>query len=223
VRLRIQKYCFFFLIVISSCKEEDPCLYTEEVIDFYLEIATNLDNGQRNFPIAKWKSDLHIYISGNPRDKDLEEIVNIVDEINTLQNQISLIFIDEESKANVSVLVGDTTLLQEKWAWLGSNGQFGYSFSSVPYEIKKGFVWLNSEVIDQEFRNWLLRHELTQVLGLPNDIKQISEYTTSIFNEWAVYNTEYSDLDKLVIQMHYSDVIECGMTSEEIRNLTCWK
>jgi hypothetical protein len=206
---------------MTSCKEEDTCLYTEETITFYIEIATNIENGKQDVPIRKWNSDLKICILGNPRPKDVEEIADIINELNVLQNQISLTLTDTESNFNLSILVGDTTLLKEKWDWLGGNGQFNYNFNSS-YEIVTGQAWLNSKLEDQEYRNAIIRHELTQVLGLPNDINSSSEFSTSIFNEKWI-NTEYSELDKLVIQMHYSDAIEHGMTSEVIRNLTCWR
>jgi hypothetical protein len=55
---------------------------------------------------------------------------------------------------------------------------------------------------DVEAQKSVLREELTQSLGLCNDSW---EYPNSIFYQGWSTNTEYSDLDKEIIQMLYNE------------------
>lgn len=226
MKYSIPIYGLLFLAMMASCEEEDTCLYTEKVVDYYIEIATNFEYGSKDVPINKWIKNVAIYIRGHPNQEDKDEIKKVINELNGLQNQVFLSIVENADQANVMLIVDDTTSFKEEFFWLGSNGQFEYwtEGPGSPFEITNGVVWFNSEIEDQNRRNWLIRHELTQVLGLPNDIRDYKDFRYSIFNEfWSGDNTEFSYEDKLLIQMHYSNVVRPGMTSDEIRNLTCWR
>jgi len=211
-----------------SCQSEKTklCTYNKDVLNYYIDIATNLGtiHGAPPIPTRKWTINPIIKVFDSPTTEDLEQISEIIDEINGLQNEIV-----------VSLTDGDEFNIQMRFIakkdfpsivpgspkdFLGLNV---YDYNTVPNHITNGIVLIDTGYTTKPFRNRVIREELTEILGLSRDDFN-SLYPHSIFNNLIeTYAEQYELIDKLLIQMHYSSVIKPGMTADQIGKLGCWK
>jgi hypothetical protein len=213
-------YSLFIIILIFSCNEgEDPCVYTQKVIDYYLEI-TGTKYSQTSIT-NKWVTDLFVRISGYPTSNDITQISDVINELNKIQEEVDISIVSDGFQFNVEVHfiprikfdsiinVGNTT----------ANGLAVYYLLND--NINNAIICIASDENHLPTRFHAIREELTQILGLPNDSYS---YPNSIFWEGGGYiPNEYLEIDKLIIQMHYSSVIKSGMTADEIQELVCWR
>jgi len=100
------------------------------------------------------------------------------------------------------------------------NGTTNYGFfwalwHDDNYVIYDANILVSSAGVTQDERSHLIREELTQSLGLMNDS---NKYEDSIFYQKWTDVTQYSDIDKAVIQLLYLKKIKTGMTREQTIN-----
>lgn len=212
-------WCLLLLMAVS-CDDERACLYDDEVVEYYIDIACHYENTDDLFPVRKWKDDLIIRVFGDATEEDISEVMKVTGELNSIQQELS-ISVTEESNYNVGIYFiprekFDSILYQSA----GATGIASYNVN-FDSEIQEATICIASNENHVPTRMHAIREELTQILGLPNDI---NSYPNSIFWQGGGYiATEYLEIDKLVIQMHYSDVIKPGMTADEVAKLVCWK
>ncbi len=91
----------------------------------------------------------------------------------------------------------DSERLKNNW------GLFAFYRSSYDRsEIISSEVFVNTiETKNTTQQKHLLREELTQSIGFPNDSYR---YKNSIFQQKWTEVTKYSELDKKIIKMHYT-------------------
>ena len=70
----------FFLIGCSSAKINKQ--YSQQEIDYFMEIALGAEFGDIVPVIKKWEDDVRIKIKGIPTQEDLQSITTVVDELN---------------------------------------------------------------------------------------------------------------------------------------------
>ena len=151
--------------------------------------------------------DVYIYVVGdNKPDYLMKELYKVVDELNDLIGSIEIYITNDINKENALVYFGDPDeyvkymnkphrrdFLKSNWgaAWI----------SPYDYDIRSVDIFINTNGDNELLRRHLLREELTQSLGFPNDSY---EYENSIFyGSWSDV-TEFSDLDKQLIRKHYN-------------------
>ena len=133
----------------------------------------------------------------------MTELDDIVSDLNDLIDPINIEIVSNKSEANHFLYLGTASgfdqaypIIKEK-NLVNASGYFemhstkGYCFVDM---IKTGN--------DTRAQRSILREEITQSLGLCNDSYK---YPNSIFYQASSTNTEYSDLDKEIIQMLYNE------------------
>jgi hypothetical protein len=154
--------------------------------------------------LKKWNQDVKIYVVGDKRDYLMSELKDIVSELNGLISTIDITIVSNQSDANLVVLFGSAQDYNEF-----DSGSVGYTDDNYGLFIAYGgeeltFATMYVDVnrtSTHEGQMHLLREELTQSLGLCNDSY---DYPESIFYQGWTETTEYSDIDKEVIQMLYN-------------------
>jgi hypothetical protein len=157
--------------------------FSPEAKEYFNKVAygSEFDNG--NTSLKKWNQDVKIYVVGDKRDYLMSELRSIVGELNGLMSTINVTIVSNKSDANLVVLFGSAQDYNEF-----DSGSIGYTDHNQGLFIAYG-------------SDELLREELTQSLGLCNDSY---DYPESIFYQGWTETTEYTELDKELIQMMYN-------------------
>lgn len=200
VKVSQEKYELFF-----SYSGNADTYMRRHLVDYFQSIALVSEYGQ-NFPILKkWVKPMLIYVSGDPEPVLLAELDTIIAELNPLFTDGFIIQIVEDStRANFQVFCGEKQTYNAMYpgtAYLlkENDGLFTYYLNS-DYSIASGHLFVKTNDLAIRFQKHILREELTQALGLPNDI---DIYRDSIFyKEWSDVQT-YSNMDIEVIRLLY--------------------
>ncbi len=197
------------LVTVSSYSQNklDTKSYYEEIC-LYTEWSGKLER------TVKFNKDIKIYISGNPNDSLLNELNRIVEELNSLITTINVYVVTEEEVSNVNLYFGGVKdylkqlncgkeVLKVKKRRINNNwGMFWVSHKNGSIDHSEIFIDIFRTSTNKE-RMHLLREELTQSLGFPNDSKK---YSNSIFySKWYEDTVEYSNIDKEIIKLHYGN------------------
>jgi hypothetical protein len=187
-------------------------VYTQSNIvdEYYNEICHYTEfSGELEKPYI-FKKDVYIYVVGdNKPDYLMKELYKVVDELNDLIGSVEIYITNDINKENALVYFGDPDeyvkymdkpyrrkFLKSNWgaAWITPHSYNGNEIGSVD-------IFINTNVANELLRRHLLREELTQSLGFPNDSY---EYEDSIFYGSYSDVLEFSDLDKQIIRRHYN-------------------
>jgi hypothetical protein len=190
-----------FLNDYDPSKDEQ---FTKEERDYFKEVAKKSEFTS-DTAIRRWNNDIRIYVVGDKVDYLMEELDKIVGELNEIIQPIDLKIVNEKSKANLTIyLTGSDEYVEfEPIAkkYVGSNWGLFVIQPNNSF-IESATVFVNMEECFQiQGQKHLLREELTQALGLRNDSY---DYPESIFySNWSE-TTEYTDLDRSLIDMLYN-------------------
>ena len=128
------------------------------------------------------------------------------DIINDLIESIEIYITNDRNKENALIYFGDPDEYVEymdkphRRKFLKSN--WGAAWLRPYYdEILSVDIFINTKESTEIFAKHLIREELTQSLGFPNDSH---EYENSIFYGSYSDVLEFSDLDKQIIRKHYN-------------------
>ena len=203
--------------------------YSHEAVNYFSELAFGTEFGQSqnsNF-IVKWSRGMRVYIS-NANPQDLAEVERIIDELIQLTG-LSIDFTNQPLTGNTfpenTIHISYTTQDEFNRKCGGNRYQdvvqehreqkgFFCNDWNTQYVITKANILIDDTLQSQEQRNHLLREELTQALGI---MKDSNAYTDSVFQaSYSYAPTEYSELDKQVIQILYDRRLSPGMTQEQV-------
>ena len=206
----------------------DP--YSHAAVNYFSEIGFGSEYGENQGQnvIVKWGSGMSVYIShANP--EDASEARKITDELAQLTG-LSINFtnqpLTEESFPHNTIHISYTT--QDEFHQLcgkeryekivklhgEQKGFFCNDWDDVSYVITRAHVLIDNTIQNQNQRNHLLREELTQSFGI---MKDSNSYTDSVFHaSYSYAPTEFSELDKQVIQILYDKKISPGMTLNQV-------
>ena len=203
--MKIIFFTLSFLITgfISSQTINDTTIYYDEITK-----KTEFTNKQSE--PQKWKSNVKIFIEGICDSVAESEVYKVVSELNELIDLIEISVVNDKSEANLIVFFGFCTDYDklEPLAIPYSGNNYGlFVVHSENNIIIKGNLyvdvvrcgWLDTSLIEKTKKH-LIREELTQSLGFYNDSMK---YPNSIFYQGFTYTTEYSELDKKLIKIHY--------------------
>ena len=195
------------IIILLLLTQLDGVAQSKKLNDYYNEICYNTEfSGKIGKPYI-FKEDIYIYVvDGNKPHYLMKELRKIVGELNELMGSVNIRITNDISKENALIYFGDPDEYVEymnkphRREFLKSN--WGAAWISPYYdEILSVDIFINTNESNELSIRHLLREELTQSLGFPNDSY---EYEDSIFYApWSVV-TEFSELDKQIIKKHYN-------------------
>ena len=174
-------------------------------LGLYNKIISKPEYGSNKKGIRKWNNNLYVYIN-NPEQKQLvKEFEKIKNEINILSKSVKIARVYKKSEANFTIYFSDRYEYSSKeevaLKYLMNNFGFVWVNWNSRNVIYEGSMYVDiSRVKSDECKKHLLREELTQSLGMFNDIEKAG----SIFNQNWECITNYSDFDRKVIRKFLS-------------------
>ena len=201
------KVIFFILSVLITTLSFSQ----DSIVDYYNEITGFTEFTKKQNELQRWKSDVKIYVDGICDSVTEVELYKVVNELNDLIESIEISVVNDKSEANLIAFFGFCSKYDkiEPQAIPYSGNNYGLFVVYVNNNIITNgsfYVdvvrceWLDESLI-KETKKHLVREELTQALGLYNDSMK---YPNSIFYQEFSFTTEYTELDKEVIRMHYN-------------------
>ncbi len=183
----------------------------EEIQQYYEEIVSNTEWAGKTTP-KKFHSDIKIYVKGEISKELNDELNRIVKELNDLINTVRVVIIDDEDESNLVIFLGSPSdyidyrgVTSEKRKKLKNRLQYNRGYFCVrgwDDYIMSSQVFLNTILLKNDVTSkHILREELTQSLGFPNDSYK---YDDSIFQQRWTEVTEYSEIDREIIKFHYN-------------------
>ena len=191
------------LVSVSSYSQ------TEVVKEYYYEICSKTEWSGELTP-TKYKKDVKILVGGDKTNVLISELNKIVSELNDLIEPINISVTEDRNDYNILVYFGspnnymgyikdfsDSEILKTNW---GLFALYPSSYDKSEILFSEVFInTINTRNVKQQ--KHLLREELTQSIGFPNDSYR---YEKSIFQQKWTEVTEYSEIDKKIIKMHYN-------------------
>ena len=188
---------------------------SEPEIEYFFEIAFGTEYGASQSLLHKWENNIGIKVNGTPTSADLDTLNQVVTELNSLVNSISLRIVDQ----NPNIDIHFTTMGQFASIIPGYvQGNMGY-FSVWWNEIGAIYyanVLIASEGLSQQERSHLIREELTQSLGI---MKDSNRYKDSIFFQGWTNTINYTPIDRSVISLLYDSRLKPNMTKDQVKNV----
>ncbi|HEY9620754.1 MAG TPA: DUF2927 domain-containing protein [Crinalium sp.] len=186
--------------------------YTQEQLDYFLEIALNSEYGGSDEIIKKWEGDVKIQSFGTPTLEDLDTLRQVTQEINGLTRgaiQLELV----TSNPNVEIyFVPESDFKQYEPNYVPVNLGFFWTWWSDRRVLYRARILITTVGVTQRERSHLIREELTQSLGLMQDSYR---YPDSIFYQgWTDVN-QYTDIDRALISLLYRPELSSGMSRAE--------
>lgn len=186
--------------------------YTNEQLDYLLEVAIGTEFGDASNSIKKWIENVYIKVYGSTTLEDMQTLQKVVSELNELIDPIEITIVSDtqtDQKSNIDIYF----VPEKEFAQYEPNYRpLNYGFFWVwwrDHVIYRSRIMISTEGVTQVERSHLIREELTQSLGLMIDS---SLYPDSIFFEGWTQTLEYAPIDRLLIEMLYQPEIMPGMT-----------
>ncbi len=210
------KYVFtlFFVVLLFGCSfQSNSNDYSQEEINYFIDIALGAEFGDEIPVIKKWIDDVRIKVNGEPTEADLQTLINIIDDLNELVAGIKIKLVDRNENLIIT-FSPETEFSTIDPNYVPTNyGFFWTLWHDDNFVIYDANILVSSTGITQQERSHLIREELTQSLGLMNDS---NKYKDSIFyQEWTDV-TKFSDVDKAIIKLLYLKKIKPGMSKEQV-------
>lgn len=199
-------------IYTHAAPESEIKATRQKTIDYFLEVALGSEYGTTSPTIKKWESDIRIKVIGSPTSEDLKVLQGVIGEINILIDSIEVKLVDESPNLEI-YFIPVSQFAKYEPNYKPSN----YGFCWVGWKddvIYKSRVLISTTGITQRERSHLIREELTQALGLMRDS---SKYKESIFYADWTDSTQYAEIDKVVIRLLYSPLVQPGVGEAELR------
>ena len=177
----------------------------KHLIDYFQSIALESEYGQNLPNLKKWIKPMSIYVSGDTVPELKVELEKIIAELNPLfTDGFSIQIVEDSLVSNFHIFLGDKTTYSQMYpstsTLLRENEGLFTNQLNADFSIESGHMFVSIHDIPLRFQKHILREELTQSLGLPNDI---DIYANSIFyKKWSDVQT-YSNLDVEVIRLLY--------------------
>lgn len=176
--------------------------HSQEAKDYFKEICLNSENGKSFDDVNKWNEDVKIYVHGYCPDYMMSELDDIVSELNDLIDPINIEVVSNKSEANTFLFLGSDQGFKQAYPVV-KNKDLSRTGGYFLVKSDNAYLYVNMVKTGNDIttQKSILREEVTQSLGLFNDSWK---YPNSIFYQGSNSNTEYSDLDKEIIQMLYN-------------------
>lgn len=195
--------------------------YQRNVIHYFNEIALGFEFGTASGITRKWKSDVKIFVDGNPSHQVRMELHRVVDELNELiLDDIQIRIVDQKEQANLHAYVGTSAEFAKLYPidklQAQKNSGFYRIFWNKENTITRGYFFVNTGHTGEKEQRHVIREELTQTLGLGKDSRL---YADSIFQSEYTTVTEYAEIDREIIRMLYHPAMKTGLSSDKAQLL----
>ncbi|PQE00383.1 hypothetical protein CYL16_12240 [Mycobacterium sp. EPG1] len=181
------------------------------VADYFAEIAFGSEFGNSDHRIHKWTHNPRITVHGSPTAADSATLARVISDLNDIIGPIDLelvpaggdidvYFVPEHEFASIAddYVPGNIGLFSTWWNGRG--------------EMTRGRVLISTTIRGQSLRDHTIREEITQALGLAQDSYT---YPDSIFHQEITTATEFSAIDRGVIEMLYRPEVVPGMNRDQ--------
>jgi hypothetical protein len=181
----------------------DKTYHSTEATEYFKEICLEGESGEVYSSTLKWDRDVKIFVHGYCPQYMMTELNDIVSDLNELIDPINIKIVSNKSEANHYLFLGSAKGFDQAYPIIKERNLV---HASGYFEMHKTkgycFVDMIKTGNDTQAQKSILREEITQSLGLCNDSWK---YPNSIFYQGSSTNTEFSDLDKEIIQMLYNE------------------
>ena len=208
-------------IVFPDVDEETAFLMKKYLITHFKSIAIGSEFGDKSPVIKKWQSGMKIFIGGEPDNTLLTDLDLIIEEINGYATDgFSMEIVTDSIDSNFYIYFGSSSNYAKQYTFLGqliaeNKGLFTI-YHDREFWIYKGHMYVDTERSVIEEQRHILREELTQSIGLANDIPHDA---SSIFYKDPSRTTEYSDLDIEVIRLLTHPALIAGLSEESVQDV----
>jgi hypothetical protein len=212
------KYILTFIFIIYKSYSFGQINFdfkqNDSVVKYFHQVACGSEYDSSNI-YFKYFNDIKIYVPDSNDTVMFNELKLVINEINEILKNIKIYIVNDIEMSNIVIhFKSEKDIINydnEIKTFFENNKNainLGISFSYVlkdqnPNKISKivnSKIWVSNEV-DFKMKQHVLREELVQSLGLMNDVKK---YPNSIFYKGFSFPTEYSQLDKELINMLYN-------------------
>lgn len=195
---------------------DHPYYHRLHLINFFTSVSLGSELGSQFQILKKWTSPMKVFLDGEIEDYHTDELTIIVDELNSFFiDDFHIEVVSEIDEANFVIFHGSFNDYKYQYQpqhdinqW--THGYFDLSIDS-DFTISSGHMFLNSHVTSEAQQRHLLREELTQALGLNNDI---DHYPHSIFYQGYSDVRTYAEIDIEVIRLLYHPQLIPGLSKE---------
>ncbi|MTI88850.1 MAG: DUF2927 domain-containing protein [Balneolaceae bacterium] len=216
------------LLFLTSClegqvtAEEQPLTKQEEAIAYFKDVALGMEFGNVDEVTRKWQKDIFIYVEGEQDSTLMEELDIIIADLNDLidDGETTLSITHDPDSSNFSIFFGSGQEFESRFSpaigYTETNyGMFWLSWNPNN-EIRQATMYVDIYRPKKVNQRHLLREELTQSLGMAKDSPK---YEDSIFNSSYSVSavTEYSEMDKDVIQLLYHPQMKTGLSVFQVQ------
>lgn len=191
------------------------------LIEYFQSVALVTEYGQSLPILKKWMKPMSIYVSGQLEPVLMEELDSIIADLNPLfTDGFSMEIVEDSLASNYHIFLGDKATYSKMYPSTASllrenEGLFTY-YLNDDFSIESGHMFVEVHEIPLRFQKHILREELTQSLGLPNDI---DIYVNSIFyKKWSDVQT-YSNWDIEVIRLLYHPKLIPNLGPDSVRSI----
>jgi hypothetical protein len=211
--------CFAFAGTSSEAWQTNPLVpqgvYTQDQIDYFLEIALGSEFGRASAVVRKWTRNIRIKTIGSPTNEDRMTLNRVIEDINAIIGRTQLKI--DEQRPDVEIYFvpeSDFTIYEPNYR--PTNFGFFWIWWNRSSEIVRARIMISTDRITQKERSHLIREELTQILGL---MKDSWAYKESIFYQGWTATTTYAEIDKVSIEILYRSEILPGMTRRQVEEV----
>ncbi|HHY75028.1 MAG TPA: DUF2927 domain-containing protein [Bacillus bacterium] len=199
-------------------KKYDVQTFTEEEINYFIEIAT----GSSTNKLKRWDDKMRITVLGDPTVADLATIKSTANEINQLINEDKISVVAQNENPNVElyfIRLNDfeyrfSEANDEDYGQLYVWNQEGLAKNYFKNELNKAVILIAENELNQTERDYFIRKKITQSLGL---LHESWKYENSIFYQNDDKPKTLTDLDKQLIKILYYQRLQPGMDAKTIK------
>lgn len=186
--------------------------YPPDIVEFFLEIAIGPQYGQKELRIHKWNQDIQMQVNGPTTPEDRNTLERAVTELNALVQGITIAW--AESNPNTQIYFAppaDFPKIEPHYV-PPSTAFFWSRWSTTT--VFESTILIASKGESQQKRNHHICAMLIRNLGL---MKRSGRDPASIFYNGESDSAEFTQVDRLLVEMLYSPMIQHNMTAVEAK------
>ncbi|MBE9180103.1 DUF2927 domain-containing protein [Oculatella sp. LEGE 06141] len=193
-----------------------PAIFAPEEIDYFLEVAMGAEWGGASSAVRRWEDEIRVQYFGSPTPADLATLQTVIAEVNDLIGSTTRLRLVNTNPNMEIYFTPESSFRRYEPNYVPTNMGFFWTWWNQDNVLNRARILIATQGITQQERNHLIREELTQSLGLMQDSYR---YADSIFYQGWTEVTQYSTLDKTLLQMLYHPRIRAGMARSEVESI----
>lgn len=190
--------------------------FLEEGIELYKEVAGYaINNNESNHYVKKWLTPIRFSCAGQVPEDSRAALENLVEYLNTVPGMPKVTLnTNINDAANCTMLFNDLSILQQMLFDEEYTKPFGFYIwwkSEPDYEIYWSHLGIALDKLDEKQLKNLQAYVMQTFVGMLGFLPHSNNHAKSIFQDDLSKVKKLSDLDKLVLEMHYRPEIKPGM------------